>query len=268
MLAQLFAQVGIAFAQENDFSFRRVKPPEAGVTKRLNIQIEKTWPHETDPPKLDPKADVASDEGAPETPVTDEWFWTGVSDTLQDATPERFIKAIAVLNKNTLETAAITPNAKALDDIMRDHGADILLATLGKRISPAFVLAVISVESAGKIEARSTKGAQGLMQLMPATAERFGVKDVDDPLENIKGGVAYLDWLMGEFKGDPLMVLAGYNAGENAVKSHNGVPPYAETRAYIPKVIAAWSKARMYCQTVPVYADDGCVFALNRSLAR
>jgi soluble lytic murein transglycosylase-like protein len=105
------------------------------------------------------------------------------------------------------------------------------------------------------------------MQLIPATAARFGVEDPTDAKQNISGGVAYLDWLFGKFGGDPILSLAGYNAGENAVIQNNGVPPFVETRAYIPKVIAAWDRARMYCKTIPKYADDGCVFELDRSFS-
>ena len=75
------------------------------------------------------------------------------------------------------------------------------------------------------------------MQLIPATAARFGVTDATDPAQNIKGGVAYLAWLLTHFDRDPILALAGYNAGENAVTKHGGVPPYAETRAYVPKVL-------------------------------
>ena len=71
------------------------------------------------------------------------------------------------------------------------------------------------------------------MQLIPATARRFGVADAFEPAANIAGGAAYLDWLLHEFGGDVLLALAGYNAGENAVHEHNGVPPYPETRDYV-----------------------------------
>jgi soluble lytic murein transglycosylase-like protein len=122
---------------------------------------------------------------------------------------------------------------------------------------------VIAVESAGQPDAVSGAGAQGLMQLMPDTAARFGVTDSLDAVQNIKGGVAYLDWLMGNFDGDPILVLAGYNAGEGSVRDNAGVPPFAETRAYVPKVLAAWSVARGLCQTPPELMTDGCVFAVN-----
>ena len=99
------------------------------------------------------------------------------------------------------------------------------------------------------------------MQLIPETAARFGVQDRFDPAQNIAGGVAYLNWLMATFSGDPLMVLAGYNAGEGAVTRHNGVPPFAETRAYVPKVLAAWQVARSLCLRPPLSFQDGCVIA-------
>jgi soluble lytic murein transglycosylase-like protein len=98
------------------------------------------------------------------------------------------------------------------------------------------------------------------MQLMPAAAERFGVGDRLDPAQNIRGGVRYLDQLMKDFDNDPLLVLAGYNAGENAVRKHGGVPPFAETRDYVPKVLAAFSVARGLCLTPPELVSDGCAF--------
>ena len=84
--------------------------------------------------------------------------------------------------------------------------------------------------------------------------------------QNIKGGVTYLDWLLQEFGGDPVLALAGYNAGEGAVTEHGGVPPYKETRGYVPKVLAAWNVARQLCLTPPVLVSDGCVFNARSAL--
>jgi soluble lytic murein transglycosylase-like protein len=100
------------------------------------------------------------------------------------------------------------------------------------------VLAVVEVESGFNPKAASPKNAQGLMQLIPETAERFGVADVWDPEQNLRGGMAYLSWLMQHFDGDLELVLAAYNAGEGAVQRHGGIPPYAETRDYVQRVIA------------------------------
>lgn len=106
-------------------------------------------------------------------------------------------------------------------------------------LSPQLLHAVIAVESAYDPRAVSPKGAQGLMQLMPATARRFGVKDPFDPQDNVRGGAQYLKVLLAQFNGDLQLTLAAYNAGENAVVRHgNRVPPFAETRRYVPKVIA------------------------------
>lgn len=104
-------------------------------------------------------------------------------------------------------------------------------------IEPLLVEAVIAAESAFNPKALSNKGAQGLMQLMPATAERFDVADVWDPGENIRGGAAYLSQLDGMFNGDLQRVLAAYNAGEGAVMEHGGVPPYEETRTFVQRVL-------------------------------
>jgi hypothetical protein len=109
-------------------------------------------------------------------------------------------------------------------------------------IDPALVMAVIQAESAFNPGALSPKHAQGLMQLIPATAKRFGVKDAWNPLENIKGGVAYLSWLLRHFSGNVERTLAAYNAGENAVDRHQGVPPYQETQAYVKKIRAHYPK--------------------------
>ncbi|GAB1362500.1 hypothetical protein MASR1M32_17360 [Rhodobacter sp.] len=155
-----------------------------------------------------------------------------------------------------------SPRMQSMQTLAEIYGKDVLGATVGTRVSPALVLAVMGIESAGRKDAVSSAGATGLMQLMPATAERFGVIDRTDPVQNIKGGVAYLDWLMGEFNGDPVMVLAAYNAGEGAVRSNAGVPPYAETRDYVPKVLAAWQVAQGLCQTPPELVSDPCVFKI------
>lgn len=103
-------------------------------------------------------------------------------------------------------------------------------------VDPALVRAVIHAESAFNERAVSPKGAAGLMQLMPATAARFGVRDVFDPEENIRGGVTYLAFLLRLFDGDQRLALAAYNAGEGAVKKFQGIPPYDETVHYVAKV--------------------------------
>jgi soluble lytic murein transglycosylase-like protein len=109
-------------------------------------------------------------------------------------------------------------------------------------VDPQLVLALIAVESKFDVNAVSPKNARGLMQLIPATAERFGVRNVFDPTQNLRGGLAYLRWLMAYFKGDVTLVLAAYNAGEEAVDRHRGIPPYAETRNYVKQITGMYRK--------------------------
>jgi soluble lytic murein transglycosylase-like protein len=104
------------------------------------------------------------------------------------------------------------------------------------QIPEQLIRAVIKVESDYDPRAVSYAGARGLMQLMPETADRLGVKDINDPRENIFGGVRYLRLLANTFNGDLDFTVAGYNAGENAVIQHGGIPPYAQTRDYVVKV--------------------------------
>ena len=103
-------------------------------------------------------------------------------------------------------------------------------------VDAALIRAIMHAESWFEPQAVSHAGAQGLMQLMPATAYRFGVANVFDPLDNITGGAAYLAWLLQEFEGDLTRVIAAYNAGENAVRRHNGIPPFPETQEYVRRV--------------------------------
>ena len=103
-------------------------------------------------------------------------------------------------------------------------------------VDPKLILAVIATESAFEIDAVSSRNAQGLMQLIEQTAERFGVRDVFEPADNIRGGTKYLKWLLARFNGDLSLALAAYYAGERAVERHGGVPQYA--KSYLEKVLS------------------------------
>ena len=119
----------------------------------------------------------------------------------------------------------------------------IAAATSAYKVDLELVRAIIQVESDFDNLARSSKGAMGLMQLMPATARRFGVGDPWNPRQNIFGGVQYLRFLLDMFSGDVSLALAGYNAGERAVEKYRGIPPYAETRNYVKKITSVYRNA-------------------------
>ena len=272
------ALAGVSAQAENaappdypDFTFRRVAVPPTGQGPKITVQIDPaaqaafiaSRPNAAQQTRAveDPAVDAAVATAAP-PPVSSgwDWFWSGVSPARDGAGPANVARAIAALDA---ARDLPEPRLQALQHIAQAYGREILGATVGTDVSPALVLALISVESSGLTEAESNKGAQGLMQLIPDTAARFGVEDPTDPAQNIKGGVAYLAWLLETFDRDPILALAGYNAGEGAVAKHDGVPPFAETRAYVPKVLAAWRVARGLCLTRPELISDGCVFAVQ-----
>lgn len=143
-----------------------------------------------------------------------------------------------------------SPEMLALvDEISAANGVDTYLAR-----------AIIQAESAFNYKARSHVGALGLMQLMPSTAERFGVTDPFDPRQNITGGCKYLKWLTDYFDGNLTKVVAAYNAGESAVQRYNGVPPYKETRAYVPKVLDLYNRKAVQ----PDQKDAGAMALLKK----
>jgi soluble lytic murein transglycosylase-like protein len=129
-----------------------------------------------------------------------------------------------------LEEVEAAPPAGDLRELART-------AAVRHGLDPDLVAAVVSVESGFRPEAVSPKGAVGLMQLMPKTAEALGVEDARDPVQNLDGGTRHLGQLLTLYGGDLTRALAAYNAGEGAVHRHGGVPPYRETRAYVKKVI-------------------------------
>ena len=113
-------------------------------------------------------------------------------------------------------------------------------------IDPLLIFAQMSQESSFKKNATSHKGASGLMQLMPATAARWGVKNIYNPKQNIEAGVKYMRWLLDKFDGDVKLALAAYNAGEGSVKKYgNKIPPYTETRNYVQRISTHYEKIKM-----------------------
>jgi soluble lytic murein transglycosylase-like protein len=152
----------------------------------------------------------------------------------------RVMAPVAIANSNTNVETAIpsdmpTSGDKELDRIIFDAGQR-------QGVDPRFIHAVIWQESKYNAVARSHAGAQGLMQLMPATAKRFGCEDPNDPRSNIEAGTKYLSWLLKRFSGNVELALAGYNAGEGSVDKYNGIPPYNETRNYVKIISKRYGK--------------------------
>jgi soluble lytic murein transglycosylase-like protein len=141
------------------------------------------------------------------------------------------------LQTSSLATPSPAAPAKSTDQIVREasetHGVD-----------SDFIHSVIRQESSGNAKAVSPAGARGLMQLMPSTAEKLGVKDSFSPEQNIHGGARYLRELLERYHGDAIKALAAYNAGPGAVDRYHGVPPYRETRLYVQRIVRDYNKKK------------------------
>lgn len=225
-----------------DFTFKRVKPPSSEGAKRITVQIA---------PQVTPVVPATESDAAPKAaaqpvPALD-WFWAEISPALSDGGQGRLEPALVRLGNPPAGTGVPVPRLSTFLGIARDRNADLLLSTVGTNVSPALALAVIAVE----------------FDALPAAPGRFGEADAEDAGQNIREGVAYLHGLLEEFQGDPILALAAYYAGEDAVRQHEGVPPDPETRAFVPKVLAAFAAARGLCKTPPQLVSDGCVFNLG-----
>lgn len=252
-----------------DFTFKRLSVKDIQPGKRITVQIDpveqaallsaRPWPEPRQEAEgADPTAPLPP---LPPVGASYDWYWESVP-VAREAGQDRFDLALAALDNGPEGEGVAAPRLQTMQNLAEKWGTQILADTIGTKVSPALVLAVMGIESGGNPQAVSTAGAVGLMQLIPETAERFGVKDRTDPAQNIKGGVAYLDFLMTRFNRDPVLVLAAYNAGEGAVEANEGVPPYPETRNYVPKVLAAWRVAQGLCMTPPELVSDPCVFRI------
>src|SRR6185503_10759102 len=169
-----------------------------------------------------------------------------------------------------LFSRVLAPEASAHPTVMRHMSADIptsgsesidrIIFDAGARegVDPRFIHAVIWQESRYKIDAQSHAGAVGLMQLMPAAAERFGCSDRNDPAANIAAGTKHLSWLLKRFEGNVELALAGYNAGEGSVDKYNGIPPYNETQNYVKIISKRYGKSRQ-----PVLRNESAKVAVN-----
>jgi len=145
----------------------------------------------------------------------------------------------------SFEPAPPEPQETAKPAKAPDLEAIVAAASNQHRIDADFIASVISAESANNPRAVSRKGAQGLMQLMPGTASKLGVKDSFDPAANVDGGVRYLRELLLLYNGDVAKALAAYNAGPQRVQQYQGVPPYRETHAYVARIIKDFNRKKL-----------------------
>jgi soluble lytic murein transglycosylase-like protein len=163
--------------------------------------------------------------------------------TLRLAGAGQLIVPAARIERHHRDASAFVPapevvvQSEAWSRLAGPYAETIRLAARRHGLDPVLLTAMAEVESAFDPRAVSHKGAEGLLQLMPATARRFGVRDSFDPTQNVEGGAQYLKWLLGRFSGDEQLALAGYNAGEAAVARYNGIPPFPETERYVVKVL-------------------------------
>ncbi len=191
---------------------------------------------------------------APFTAAADIYQWTDADGVVHftnkptgNPTAKVYLKGAA-----TPSTASLTPRPGVTPWAPQDRDPNrytrydetIRQAAMLYQIPEPLIRAIIKCESDYDPRAVSYAGARGLMQLMPETAERMQVKDINDPRENIFGGVRYLRVLANLFNGDLELTVAGYNAGEQAVITHAGIPPYAETRGYVVKVTKYYKRYR------------------------
>ena len=149
-------------------------------------------------------------------------------------------------NGRTWNKSITSLKARARHTYKRSPGLDNIVqqAAQTHKVDAALVHAVIHAESGFNPNAVSPKGASGLMQLMPATARRYGVQNIFDPQQNVGAGVHYLKDLLKMFGNNPRLALAAYNAGENSVKRFGGIPPYPETTQYVSKVLTLHTRYR------------------------
>lgn len=141
-------------------------------------------------------------------------------------------------------------NKNAFDQLIRQ-------AAQHHGVSEGLVKAIMHTESGFNIHARSPVGAQGLMQLMPATARRFNVSNAYDPQQNIFGGVKYLSWLLKRFNGDTRLAIAAYNAGEGNVDKYGGIPPFRETQDYVRRVTSRYQNLYASGLGIPLSESKG-----------
>lgn len=199
---------------------------------------------------------------APAPAAASGWFWKEVPAKASGGSRAKSLAVVRAANGRGVGRFGSAAKARSVAARWRN---EIDQAARRARVSEALLVAIVMVESGGNHRAVSPAGAHGLAQLMPGTARRYGVGNRFDPAQNLRGGAAYLSDLLNMFEGDLVFALAAYNAGENAVLRHGGVPPYAETRAYVPRVLSAFLTASKLCRQPPRNPRRRCALPRPRN---
>lgn len=189
------------------------------------------------------------------------WFWKTVPAARADGSRAGALRAIRMARARGRR---LFGSKAMLRRVLARWQPAIESAARRGRVSEALITAVIMAESGGNPRAVSPAGARGLGQLMPGTARRYGVRNIWDGRQNLLGAAAYLSDLIDLYRGDLVLALAAYNAGEAAVLRHRGVPPYRETRAYVTRVLSAFELAGRLCTRPPRAARRRCRFRRSR----
>jgi len=231
LMAQLCAFGAEVAVLRNGFSIRFERKQQTGDTTRLYLR--------------EGYLDIATSEIAsfehddtPDLPASPpETLGTPGTMSTTSAAPAVAENATVATTVSSSAAAKVTPAASRIT--LTPAELDLLIREASSRhqLDPDFVNSVIKAESNFKARAVSPKGAQGLMQLMPATASKLGVSDPFDPRANVEAGTAHLSALLDMYNNDPIKALAAYNAGAHRVQQYHGVPPYHETRAYVAKIV-------------------------------
>ena len=189
------------------------------------------------------------------------WFWGVVPPAIGEDGRAQRAGAMSVVRDANNRGVGRFGSAAMARRIALQYRQEIDRAARRARVSEALLIAIVMVESGGNPGAVSPAGAQGLAQLMPGTARRYGVRNVFDPNQNLQGGAAYLSDLLKLYGDDMILALAAYNSGEHTVSRYRGVPPFAETRAYVPRVLSAFLTASELCRRPPRSARRRCALA-------
>lgn len=245
------------FSQAGNYSVRSYSAPvqqhtsnnqaESALRSQLSNQVG-----QSNPPKIiyEPKEQVRNVEPQPQQ--TSSFAWMSEVGSVKQYSKQEIEELIAKINAQQANKQKVsvqkvsftTPSAVRIapsTSVNRNNFDEIIVDAANRYgVSVGLVKAIMHTESGFNPRARSPVGAQGLMQLMPATASRFNVSDAYDPIQNINGGVKYLSWLLKRFNGNLTLVLAGYNAGEGNVDKYGGVPPFRETKDYVRRVMTRY----------------------------